>query len=487
MIPPWRDEDRAIRVQLALGFGTIAAVSVLLCAGLLMLLLRVGSSLDQVRADGRSLRQAASLSLAVREHYLHEAHTVIQRDNAQVAHHERWLEQLQARAADLQIRVSEPDRAHLDVLVAQSTRLDRIFREEVLPAALAGDNQRLREAHARAEAHTRRATDAADDLMASLERNMARAQTRSRRATTLATVVGCMGVVLILVLAGVFSFRMRRAIVVPLQHLADAARQFGRGEFDPPVGDLGRGEIRIVSRAFDAMAQQLKERERALLRNERLVAIGQLAAGIAHEINNPIAVIRGYAKTMIPEARDDEQADELRILDQEAAACQRIVEDLLSYGRDPSLNREPLHAERLLDETAARFRATELGERVVVECDVLPGKFEADQGRLRQVILNLLTNAAHLSKSGGEVQLIGRPADGGGYRIEVCDRGPGIPPHERERIFEPFHTGRRGGTGLGLAVSRVIIRAHGGTIVALPREDGGAIIRVDLPPVEDEP
>ncbi len=485
MTLPLSDEDHAIGFQLAFGFGTIAAVSVLLCFALLLLLLRVGSTLEEVRADGRSVREAASLSLAIREHYLHEAHTVIQRDDEQIPHHTRWLEHLQERASVLQDRVPAGDRAHLDVLVAESTALDRIFRDDVIPAAVAGDTALLREGHRTAEIHTQRATDAADSVVASLERRMELARGRSQEATRLAIGAGCAGVLTILLLAVLFSIRMRLAIIVPLQRLADAADRFGRGEFEPPIGDVGRGEIRIVSRAFDAMARQLREREKALLRNERLAAVGQLAAGVAHEINNPVAVIRGYIKTMIPEAHDEAQANELRILDQEAAACQRIVEDLLAYGRDPGLARELLGARELLEETAARFNSTDLAARVDVVCEATDASIEADRVRLRQVIDNLLSNAAHLSEPGGVVELSGQPTEDGGYRIEVADRGPGIPAPERERVFEPFHTGRRGGTGLGLAVSRVIIRAHGGTIVALPRPDGGAIMRVELPPAAD--
>lgn len=484
---PFRDDDRAIGFQLALGFATIATVAVLLSFALLLLLLRVGSTLEEVRSDGRSLREAASLSLAIREHYLHEAHTVIQRDDHQVAHHEQWLERLQDRATRLQLRVSANARTQLDVLVAETAALDRVFRNDVLPAALAGDHARLGVAHRATEAHTLRATDAADAVVSLLEQRMERARQRAQEATHLAILAGCTGVATILLLAVLFSIRLRRAIIVPLQQLAEAARRFGRGEFDPPVGDVGRGEIRIVARAFDAMAQQLQERERALVRSERLAAVGQLAAGVAHEINNPVAVIRGYIKTMIPEARDEAQAKELRILDQEAAACQRIVEDLLAYGRDPGLSRERVNAAEFLREVAARFSSTEVGSRVEVSCEADDARLDADPLRLRQVLDNLLSNAAHLSAPGTAVELTGRITEGGGYRIEVADRGPGIPKDEHERVFEPFRTSRPGGTGLGLALSRVIIRAHGGTIRAFSRPEGGAVMRVDLPLPQEDP
>jgi len=483
---PWDERDDAISVQLAIGFGTVSTVAVLLCVALMLLLLRVGATLEEVRSDARAAQEALTLSLSVREHYLHEAHTVIQRDDAELGPHEGWLQRLQERARSLAGRVPPGEREHLETLVRESEALDDVFQREVLPAALAGDHETLRAAHERAEAHTRRASDAADAVVSSLEERMRTAQRRAQDATQLAMIAGCGGVLAILVLAIVFSMRIRRAIILPLQELAKTARRFGRGEFEPPVGDVGRGEIRIVARAFDAMAEELRARERALVRNERLAAVGQLAAGVAHEINNPVAVIRGYLKTMIPEARDEEQSKELAIVDQEAAACQRIVEDLLSYGRDPSLDRERVDPGALLAEAARRFEATELGRRVRVMCDAEPGDVEADQVRLRQVVDNLLTNAALLAGDDTLVQVKGRQTEEGGYRIEISDEGPGIPEGERQSVFEPFKTGRRGGTGLGLAVSRVIVRAHGGRIEALPHDVGGTVMRVDLPPPEED-
>lgn len=487
MKAPWNERDDAISVQLAVGFGTVSAVAILLCVALMLLLLRVGEALEEVRSDARAAQDALSLSLSVREHYLHEAHTVIQRDDAEVGVHEGWLRRLHARARDLGARVPVDDRAHLDALVRESEALDHVFQREVLPAALAGEHESLRVAHERAERHTQRATDAADALVSSLEDRMTSAQRRAQDATQLAMFAGCGGVMAILVLAIAFSVRLRRAIILPLQGLASAARRFGRGEFEPPVGNVGQGEIRIVAKAFDAMAQELRARERALVRSERLAAVGQLAAGVAHEINNPVAVIRGYLKTMIPEARDEEQASELTILDQEAAACQRIVEDLLSYGRDPSLNRERLDPSTLLLETVERFEATQLGARVRVTCEAERGEIEGDPLRLRQVVDNLLANAALLADEGTVIEVGGQRTDAGGYRIEIADEGPGIPEGERESVFEPFKTGRRGGTGLGLAVSRVIVRAHAGRIEALPRGGGGTVMRVELPPPEEEP
>ncbi|MBX3270582.1 MAG: HAMP domain-containing protein [Sandaracinaceae bacterium] len=471
--------DDAIGAQLVIGFGAIAALGVCSCVALMLLLARVGGSLDDVRADAQAAREALSIALSVREHYQHEAHTVIAGDDHEMHSHASWLVRLQERARRLRPSVPPEEQARLDELVRESEALDRAFREEVMPAAMGGEPERLRAAHAGAQAHTHRAVRAADAVVASLERRMEARRARAEADTRLAMVAGSAGVAALFALAIAFSLRLRRAILTPLSRLTEAARRLGAGEPSPPVGEVGVGELRIVGRAFDAMVEQLRERERALVRHERLAAVGQLAAGVAHEINNPIAVIRGYLGTMIPEAKDAAQAEELRILDQEAAACQRIVEDLLTAGRDPTLALERVELRLLLRETAARFAATEMGERVALTCEADEGWLEADPVRLRQVLDNLLANAAQHSEPGAAIELSGARSDGG-YRVEVRDRGTGVAEADREAIFEPFRTSRPGGTGLGLAVCRVIVRAHGGAIAALPREGGGTIVRVEL-------
>jgi len=144
---PWDERDDAISVQLAIGFGTVSTVAVLLCVALMLLLLRVGARLEEVRSDARAAQEALTLSLSVREHYLHEAHTVIQRDDAELGPHEGWLQRLQERARSLAGRVPAGEREHLETLVRESEALDGVFQREVLPAALAGDHETLRAAH----------------------------------------------------------------------------------------------------------------------------------------------------------------------------------------------------------------------------------------------------------------------------------------------------------------------------------------------------
>jgi signal transduction histidine kinase len=135
----------------------------------------------------------------------------------------------------------------------------------------------------------------------------------------------------------------------------------------------------------------------------------------------------------------------------------------------------------LLRETVRRFRGTSDGDGVRIALDVEPGEAYVDGGRLRQVVLNLMVNAAQASEAEGLIEVSGAPAEGGAYEIQVSDRGPGISPEDRTRIFEPFFTKRPGGSGLGLAVCKGIVRAHEGSIAAEDREGRGTTFRVTVP------
>src|SRR5262249_44783652 len=162
--------------------------------------------------------------------------------------------------------------------------------------------------------------------------------------------------------------------------------------------------------------------------------------------NNPIAVIRGYAKTMRQEAQGAELRDELRILDEEAAACQRIAEDLLTYARSPAMAPCPVDAAELLRDAAERCeggpsrRAPEGG--AAVEVDAESAAIAVDPLRIRQVVVYLLANAREATSGEQPVRVGGRRV-GDGYRIEVEDRGEGIPEEAREHLFEPFFSTRR--------------------------------------------
>ncbi len=476
-----------IRTPLVRAFGAIAALALILVAVLVGMLFQVGAAREQVHDDARSMREAYSLALAIREHANHEAHSVIHGNDHQMPGHEAWLEDLHRRAQELSNRVPPRNRPALDRLIEESASLDRVFREEVIPAVLRGDREAILHAHHRVGAHTEAATSAVDALADALRDRMEHAQSRAQRWSLWALGLAVCGALLIIALAFAFGRRLRSLISRPLEELAEAADTLSRGEMNTPVASIGGAEIQVVSSSLEAMRQTLKEREIALVRSERLATLGQVAAAVAHEVNNPIAVIRGYLKTMIPDATGELQ-EELLILDEEAAACQRFVEDLRSYGRDPSLTPQRTEIKSFLESAADRFRNSDSGETIQLLVDAQPETLDIDPTRLRQVIDNLLLNSANSQAEDRRVELVGTRG-AFLYRIEVRDQGEGIPEEHREQIFLPFQTSRSEGSGLGLSIAKLIVEAHGGTIGVQDRaretfgdEDlPGSVFWIELP------
>jgi two-component system sensor histidine kinase PilS (NtrC family) len=224
--------------------------------------------------------------------------------------------------------------------------------------------------------------------------------------------------------------------------------------------------------------------EEQLRRSERLAAVGQLAAGLAHEIRNPLASLSGSIELL---ARELPELDEnplrlIRIVGRETARLNRLVSDFLVYARPRPARRETLRAAEMLGELIQLLGQGEHAD-ARFELDV-PDEvtLAGDPDQLRQAFLNLMLNAA---QAGGDalvrVRAEASPADGPGVEIAIEDRGVGIPPGDLERIFEPFFTTRPKGTGLGLATVHRVIEAHGGSIEATSEVGKGTQIRVWLP------
>jgi signal transduction histidine kinase len=271
-----------------------------------------------------------------------------------------------------------------------------------------------------------------------------------------------------------------RSVASSLRRLSNAAILVAQGDTTARVGPLEAEELAAVGIAFDSMLDRLASGRASLLEAERLAAVGRVAAGVAHEINNPVGIIRGYLKTMRRDAPSEVLSKELAILDEEAAACQRIADDLLACARPPALHREDVDLAELIEESITRAQNGDGAFADRVRVDVSRAVLNVDPLRMRQIVSNLVRNALEASSPESPVEVEGR-LDGEVYRIVVLDRGPGIPPEARERVFEPFFTTRRAGTGLGLAVSRGLVVAHGGTLSVEDRGGGGLRVLVKIP------
>lgn len=467
---------RFIARHLVLGFGAISVVAIAMCAMLLNTISSVSGLVSGMQGHESSIRSGLELATSVREQSIHIAHTAIEGDLSHVKHYEEWRATTREKITELSRVVSAERMGTVRSVESSTRRLDELFQKDLLPAVQRQDAASVKRIHRELEELGEEASAEADALAQLAEGKMSHAHVLATATTREGLLTGAICIALILLLATGFTLHMRAVVVRPINQLTVAALQFGQGSFETRVGNVGKGELAELAFAFDRMADELKARQRRIVQQERMAAIGQLAAGVAHELNNPIGIIRGYLKTMSPQDEPEELAQELGILDEEAAQCQRIAEDLLSYARSPDLQREPIELSQFLPDVLSRFEVA--NEKV--SCDVEPAIVSGDPARLRQVVFNLVANAQQAASSVGSVTVRGS-VNGSDYFIEVTDDGPGIPNSEKGHVFEPFFSKRRGGSGLGLAVVQGIIRAHGGTISIQDVPEGGSRFQVRLP------
>jgi two-component system sensor histidine kinase BaeS len=283
--------------------------------------------------------------------------------------------------------------------------------------------------------------------------------------------------VLILAVVLVGGYGMRR-ILTPLDDLLDAADHVAEGDYSVHVNEQrGPQEVRSLVRAFNNMASRLHlsdEQRRNLL------------ADVTHELHTPLTVIQGNLEGMLDGVYPTDEAN-LRSLLDETVMLSRLVEDLRTFALAESgalkLKKEPTDLRMLIRDTVAAFQSQADSAAVALTVEAaedLPW-LELDPGRIRQVLSNLLGNALRYTPSGGVVSIL-YTQDERRALIEVRDTGPGIPEEELAHIFERFFKSTdSGGMGLGLAIAKHLVEAHGGTLTATSKLGLGTAMRVALP------
>jgi signal transduction histidine kinase len=305
-----------------------------------------------------------------------------------------------------------------------------------------------------------------------------------------------------------------RNLVAPLERLLRAASRLGRGGALPPLGPPedahaggpARAAIafeRIAAALADEQAQlrakvaELEETNRMLgrareqlARSERLAVVGQLAAGIAHEVGNPLGAVVGFAelaRARLAGAGGDgahAAADCVARIAIEAKRIDGIVRDLLDFARPSPAAARGMSVPAAIEAAARLARAQPRCRDVSIALELAPELplVRGDEGRLTQVFLNLLLNAGDAMGGRGTVRVGARVA-GDQVEVEVADGGPGIPQEHLAQIFDPFFTTKPpgAGIGLGLSVCHRLVEAMGGTIQASNGERGGAVFRLTLP------
>lgn len=251
---------------------------------------------------------------------------------------------------------------------------------------------------------------------------------------------------------------------------AAAARTLGLGG----AAALALAAMAVASWRLQLRAESHREQ---LERDRQLAALGEMSAVLAHEIRNPLASMKGHAQLLAEKLEPGTpEHDKASRVVREILRLERLSRDLLSLVRANQVERRDADPAGILREAVAAAGAT------IIDVDAAraPARWSLDEGRLHQVLINLLRNAVQASPPGRRVDAR-VTQEGQALVYSVRDRGPGVPPGEEERIFQPFHTTRTRGTGLGLAVARKIVGLHGGTLSVSNHAEGGAVFRVSIP------
>jgi signal transduction histidine kinase len=296
-----------------------------------------------------------------------------------------------------------------------------------------------------------------------------------------------LGAVLVATLVG---YLIARTVTRPLRALSATMREMtATGDLTRPAPATGRWDdedARLLSATFGQMTGALSRFQREAAERERLSSLGRLSSVIAHEVRNPLMIIKGSLRPL-QKHQSPEVTAVAASIDEEVTRLNRVVTDVLDFVKPI---RFELGAADLgvICADAARAAATAPGSpAVAVEGDVTPAPIVTDAERLRSVLVNLLSNAqqavrmADRTPASPAIRLRTARVNGHDWRIEVIDRGSGIAAGDLPRLFEPFFTTRRTGSGLGLAIARNVVEGLGGSIAVTSQAGEGTTVRIDLP------
>jgi two-component system NtrC family sensor kinase len=289
-----------------------------------------------------------------------------------------------------------------------------------------------------------------------------------------------------IVLAGVIAVPIAQIITQPITELLQAHRRLAQGDMTVRVQAYGNGELAVLGRSFNSMVETLHRTQQELLHAEKLASMGQLAAGVAHEINNPLGTILLFSDMIYKEApEDDPRRDDLKMIINETTRCKAIVADLLNFARQQEVLAQETDIHALLEKIMEGVRLQPIFNKVefVRQFDPALPLIQADPGQLQQVFINLLNNAAEAMEGGGIITLATRPVDSNWVEIKVTDTGCGIPEENLGKLFIPFFTTKPPGkgTGLGLSIVYGIVKMHRGQITIQSQVGKGTTFTITLP------
>ena len=386
------------------------------------------------------------------------------------------LDRIAARLSAVAARVTDEEKA----AAALTARLAAVRGAASEEASLEDAIARLRTAQRRVDHEVRALGQVLQDQMNQGVDEAERQELAARWAI--------LGLSAIALLVGLLVMWLSQRALRPIRTLTEAAQRLGRGSPESvAVPEQGGDELATLAREFNAMAQRLAARERelraqgeALLRSERLAAIGRIAAQITHEIRNPLSSISLNAEELGERAPDARELCDAIV--REVDRLTGITEEYLRFARlpKPQLQRADVNdtVRDLLDFVRPELEAG--GVRVTASLSPGLPRVLADVAQLRQLLLNLLRNAREAMSSGGSLDVATRSQEGL-VSLEIHDTGHGISPERMERIFDPFFTTKARGTGLGLAMAQEIAQEHGGQLLCESVVGEGTVFTLRLP------
>jgi two-component system, NtrC family, sensor kinase len=453
---PGRRRVLGTRGRVVVAFSALAAALAACFALGFVRLARMERGMAELLEHQDEMHLALELEEAVRDAYERQTRVLARKEQPAVA--DAGDELTAGLVRQLHARVDEPQASALVTRIdAAVLALDEQFRAELAQVAA----QRGRQPAVHRFRLVLQVEEHVNGLVAAL-RDESVAQSASvealRSGSVRLVVVFGSAIALFAVAIGLY---LSRALARPLEALGEGAARIAGGDLDTRITVDGPEEFVALADKLNAMASDLKHHQERLVRSEKLAGLGRLAAGIAHEINNPLQVMLGYLT--LPRGRMDVAlAAQLDQVEREARRCKEIVDALKQLSMPgATAPSEPVDLRAIAEEVAEALHVT-MPQAPPVRVDG-NGAALGRPAPFRQAIFNLVKNAAEAAGPSGLVEVEVR-CEGGTARVEVSDTGAGIPAELRDRLFEPFFTTKATGTGLGLALARAIAQAYGGDV-----------------------